>query len=100
MRYPCLELRREPPSLPGHLGASSSGSGIHLNDPVQKTGTTSVLCLSHLIRDYAPIQDAYAVNSMGHIETVLVNVGNEVLTNPHQVNRVESEDEVMDWWRG
>ena len=23
-RYPCLELRREPPSLPGHLGASSS----------------------------------------------------------------------------
>ena len=23
-RYPCLELRREPPSLPGHLGASSA----------------------------------------------------------------------------
>ena len=40
-RYPCLELRREPPSLPGHLGASSSA--------LESTLTTCPKNRDHLI---------------------------------------------------
>ena len=42
-RYPCLELRREPPSLPGHLGASSSA--------LESTLTTCPKNRDHLSRD-------------------------------------------------
>ena len=41
-RYPCLELRREPPSLPGHLGASSAA--------LESTLTTCPKNRDHLTR--------------------------------------------------
>ena len=50
-RYPCLELRREPPSLPGHLGASSSA--------LESTLTTCPKNRDHLTPCTAELRHSY-----------------------------------------